>query len=518
MPQVKGFKVTRDGGLIIHKDIVAVAKDQSAQIPQTDTVYGAGFGDSITDTDRAVMASREPICHFLTFIVSADMIDKWFTIDDPDTEEADPALDRTVQTEFSKLHFKKQLRKAVESARVYGRALLVGGFNDAKTVADLAKPKALNAELLQLAVYPETYMQQKVKEFTVQAVDVNPVSPRYGQPEYYKLTRQSLNEAGQSVMDTFTIHWTRVCEIGDGTSVLDKIWDDMTCGRNIRWGAAQYMFRVGGVFPVLSFPAGTTAAELEAWGASGAFTNLMSRTYILLAQNHAQENDGMTFEFKGAAGSTLDPSPFYLQNIQQIAIATGYPQAKLIGAQAGAVTGSEVNQQEYYKAISRDQEAYCEDPIRWVISCLSNSGQIKLISTATDKKSNSNQLKHLKNLLKRALKRDYRHKVTEDYTITWNSAFELSEKDMAQMEEIYARANQARLEYMSIDEVRAERKDGPALDPLPNGAGEWKDAPEFGGEEFLVQSKQKMGKANAKPNTEEKPTDNPDDKSSSSSN
>jgi hypothetical protein len=511
LPSNPGFKVTKDGGLIIHPQL-ATANDQGIQIPQVDSAYGAGFGDSITDQDRAFAVSREPICHFLTFVVAADMIDKWFTIDDPDTEEADPALDRSVQAVFSELKFKRQLRKAVESARTYGRALLVGGFNDAKSVADLAKPKALNAKLLQLAVYPETYQQQKVKEFTVNSIDVDPISPRYGLPVTYKLTRASLNESGQQTSDTLIIHWSRVCEVGDGTSVLDKIWDDMTCGRNIRWGAAQYMFRVGGAFPVLSFPAGTSAAQLEAWGASGAFTNLMSRTYILLAQNSTTENDGMTFEFKGAAGSTLDPAPFYTQNIQQIAIATGYPQAKLIGAQAGAVTGSEVNQQEYYKAISRDQEAYCEEPIRWVINCLSESGQIGLIRTsaATDKQTPSYHLKLLKATLKRALKRDYRHKVTEQYTITWNSAFEMSEKDEAQIEYTHAQAQSQKLGWMSKDEIRAEE----GLDPLPNGAGEWKDQTDmFGGEEFLVKTNQKMKPKDERKPTAENPKDNPDNPS-----
>jgi hypothetical protein len=512
MPKTQGYKLTKDGGLIIHPGITG----DTLTSPGLDSEYGAGFGDAIGDVDRAGMVSREPICHFLTYIVAADMIDKWFTIDDPDTEEADPALDRTVQAAFTTLKFKRQLRKAVESARTYGRALLVGGFNDAKKTSDLATPKALNAKLMQLAVYPETFMQRKVKEFTVDSIDVDPISPRYGLPVTYKLQRTSLNESGQQTSDNLIVHYTRVCEVGDGTSVLDKIWDDMTCGRNIRWGAAQYIFRVGGAFPVLSFPAGTTATQLETWGASGAFTNLMSRTYILLAQNSLTENDGMTFEFKGAAGSTLDPAPFYTQNIQQIAIATGYPQAKLIGAQAGAVTGSEVNQQEYYKAISRDQENYCEEPIRWVIECLVDGGQISLIrsSTVTDKQTPSYHLKLLKNRLKRLVKHDYRHKITEQYTINWNSAFEMSDKDEAQIEYTHAQAQNQKLGWMSKDEIRAEE----GLDPLPDGAGEWKDAPDFGGEQFLVQSKQGMKKPNDKPSTTEKPSDNPDDKSSASSN
>lgn len=496
-----GYSVTKDNTLIIHPGV-----DGSISVPQVDTAYGAGFGDSITDQDRAFAACREPIAHFLTFIVAADMVDKWFTINDPDTEEADPALDRTIQEQLSKLKFKRQLRKAVESARTYGRALIVGGFNDAKTPTDLKLPRRKGAELMQVAVYPETYQQHKVKDFQVETVDANPVSPRFGLPQTYKLYRVSMNETGQAVSDNITVHYTRVCEVGDGTSVLDKIWDDMGCGRNIRWGAAQWMYRVGSGFPVVGFPAGTTAAQLQEWFASGMFDNLMSRTGIFIAQNSTQENTGMTFEFKGPAGQSLDPTPFYENNVKQMAIATGYPQAKLVGAQAGAVTGSEVNQQEYYKAVSRDQENYCEEPIRWVLECLAESGQIGLLKVASDKWG-FNFIRSLK----RYVKRDYRHKSVSNYVIEWNSAFELSDKDEAQVEFTHAQTQEKKLGWMSKDEVRAEE----GLDPLPDGAGEWKEAPEFGGEAFEVRAKTGM-KPNAKQT--EKPTDNPDGKSGSSSN
>lgn len=498
---VQGYTITKDNVMIIHPGIEGTI-DGGINVPQTDTMYGAGFGDSIGDSDRAFASCREPIAHFLTFIVAADMIEKWFSINDPETEEADPALDRSVQDEFTKLKFKRQLRVAVESARIYGRALLVGGFNDAKAPADLAKPKALGAQLMQLAVYPETYKQQKVKEFAVDSIDVNPVSTRYGQPLTYKLIRQSMNESGQATQDNIIVHWSRVCEVGNGTSVLDKVWDDMGCGRNIRWGAAQWMYRTGSGFPVVGFPSNTTKEQLQTFHESGLFNNLMSRTGIFIAQNSTQENTGMTFEFKGPAGQSLDPTPFYVQNIQQIAIATGYPQAKLIGAQAGAVTGSEVNQQEYYKAISRDQEFYCEEPIRWVLDQLSASGQISIIqSSGTADKKESSLVKQLKRLIKR----DYRHKTVSNYSITWNSAFELSDKDEAQIELQHVQANQGKLDYMSKDEVRAA--DG--LDPLPNGAGEWKEqqplgfSGQLGGQPFKVKTAQKMGNAN----NEQKPTE-----------
>lgn len=429
----KGFKATRDGGLMLYPSVAV----DSVKHPDVDTQNAAGFGNSISDVDRAFAASREPICHFLTYGVAADITEKWFTVDDPDTEEADPALDRGIQKAFHNLDFKKHLTDAVTQARIYKKSLLVCGFNDAKTTADLKNELRKGSELLQVAVYPKTFNELKNNDYTVDVKDENPESPRFGQPVIYKVDRGMGNY--------LYVHYTRCFELDYTASVLDCIWDDVTCGRNIRWGAAQWMYRTGGGFPVLGFPAGTKVDQLEAWCESGAFDNLMSRTYIAIAQNSVSDNDGMTFEFKGAAGHTLDPVPFFKSNIEQIAIATGIPQAKLVGAQAGAVTGSDVNMQDYYKVVSREQSRL-DTCIRWFIAKLAASGQISYIKQAET---------------------DGRHKTVQDYTINWVSAFELSDEAEAQVELARVQANVAKLDYMTVDEVRQENH----LKPLPNGEG-----------------------------------------------
>jgi hypothetical protein len=451
-----GYTVTKDNMMLIHPDIEGTV-DSGVKVPQIDTVYGAGFGDSINDNDRAFAACREPIAHFLTYGVANDITEKWFAINDPDTEEADPALDRTIQDVLTELKFKKNLTDAITQARIYKKSLLVCAFNDAKDVGSLSKPLSKGAELMQFAVYPSTMDSQQTKPWTVEQKDENENSPRFGLPIIYKLDRGS----GKFLF----VHYTRILEVDNEQSVLDAVWDDVGCGRNIRWGAAQWLYRTGSGFPVIGFPSSTTKEQLQAFHESGLFNNLMSRTGIFIAQNSVVENTGMTFEFKGPAGQSLDPQPFFQSNVEQIAIATGIPQAKLIGAQAGAVTGSDVNMQDYYKVVSREQNKY-EDVIRQVLTWLSESGQIGMIKTQTDK-PDTYHVSLLKRLLKRAIKRDYRHKTVGKYVIEWNSAFELSEKDTAAIEVEHTQACSNKLKYMTKDEVRAEE----GLDPLPNDEG-----------------------------------------------
>jgi hypothetical protein len=455
MPNPKGLRYTKDGGLIIHPAAALdTTEGSSIKIPQVDTALGAGFGDTIADEDRAFAASREPVAHFLTYGVAADVTDKWFHIDDPDTEEADPALDRTVQDALSQLKFKTRLTEALEQERIYGWSLIVGGFDDVQDINKLSTPLKQGSQLKQLAVYPSTKDGYKTKQAEVDRKDDDPSSPRFGEPTVYRLDRGS----GSYLY----VHYTRVCRVAtrsDESSVLDPVWDDLNCGRNIRWGAAQWMYRNGGGFPVIEFPAGTTVDKLEEWSASGAFADLMARTYICIAQNSPTENNGMKFHFEGAQGRALDPTSFFKTNIEQVSVATGIPQPKLVGAQAGAVTGSEVNMQDYYKVISRIQSGL-EDVVRWVVDKLADSGQLGLIKTGSDKDG------RIKQLFSRVFG-DYRHRTARTYTIEWNSAFELSSLDEARVEQLHAQANQAKLDYMQIDEVRAEEN----LDPLPNGEG-----------------------------------------------
>ena len=58
--------------------------------------------------------------------------------------------------------------------------------------------------------------------------------------------------------------------------------------------------------------------------------------------------------------------------------------------------------------------------------------------------------------------------VVVDYEIVWNSGFELSAIDEARADLIEEQANQTRLQYKTVDEVRSDNN----LDPLPLGQGE----------------------------------------------
>ncbi|MCJ7559170.1 DUF1073 domain-containing protein [Candidatus Bathyarchaeota archaeon] len=425
----------------------------SIRIPQTSTSLGAGFGDPITPDDLAFAAMREPVAGFLIYGVASDVVEKWFKVNDARTEGADPEFDAGVQVALRKLKFRMVLRQLVEYERLFGKALLVGGFSDVQEQAKLMAERRRGAEPLQLVAYPSA-------QYNVAARDEDLSSPRYGQPLTYRINTQS----GTSLI----VHYSRCFEAqtrSNGQSILTLIWDDLTCGRNIRWGVSQWIFRTGGGFPVIKFPkevggVPTTKEKLQEWANAKEWSDISHRTYICLI------NELMDFKFEGAQGAALNPEPFFDTNTKQIAKATGIPKSILEGAEAGALTGSEKNDQQYYKKISGIQVAF-EDVVRWVINLCLDAGLVKGVRTFTDQvRQPSGSV--LKRMLRRVIVQDVQDAAEDfEYVIEWSSAFELNALDEARTTVLVEQANQTRLQYRTVDEVRKMN----SLNPLPNGEG-----------------------------------------------
>ena len=418
MVRLLGFDITRatpGRGIILSQDALArLAVDQggSIRIPQASTAGGAGFGDVITDSDREWAVTREPVAYRVTYMVADDVFDKWFTVDDPKTEGGDPDLDRKIQVILRGLEAQSVLANALALERTYGWALVIGAFSDAHSTQDLEEELREGSELTDLAVYP------KIKVTSVER-DRDPESDRFGEPVIYNVDRGS----GRRLR----IHYTRVIHVQTrptGLSVLDPIWDDLTNLRNIRWGMGQTIYRYGSGFPVITLT-GKTLEQIQAYAEAGYFTNLMSRTYLL-------KNESIDIEFKGVAGSALNPEPYYKAVLENLSTGTGIPEAVLRGAQAGALTGSEVNEREYFKVISSIQskvEPYVRQLVSWVMK-----------QAGVD---------------------------VEDFEVNWEGGFQPSGKDMAATELMHQQARQIETSYKTLDEVRQTE----GLQDLPDGQG-----------------------------------------------
>jgi hypothetical protein len=268
---------------------------------------------------------------------------------------------------------------------------------------------------------------------TVQASDEDKdlESSRYGLPVLYTVNIKNIGKQ-------LKIHFSRVIHCATrllehpyrGMSVLEPVYDDLTVLRNIRWGLGQTIFRYGSGFPDVEVQDATNA-DLDKIEAGRQFKNLQARTYFL-------HNQKTKLEFKGVAGRALNPEPYYVPIMENISAGCGIPLAILRGAQAGALTGSEVNEREYFKLISDAQSRY-EPAIYQLIDALIECGQIR-----------------------------FKYGKRRDYRIVWLGGFELSDRDKAAVELQRAQARRLKTFWKTVDELRGEEM----LDPLPESSGD----------------------------------------------
>jgi len=404
-----------------------------------------GFGVTlISEGEMRFASQREPVIKWLTYWVAVDMFDNWIKIIDPKHPENN-ALDEAAQPVLKELDAKRQLTRLLQFERRYGTSIMLCGYtiDDGETwespIYDEHGNLNEGRQLLQITPYPWSKVNVTVH-------DENQTSLRYGWPQFYDIRRGG-NVIGSTET---TAHWSRVIhaatrideEVYEGTSVIYAIYDDAAGFRNARWAQYETMFRYGSGFPHFHFP-NATPKQVADWIAAGRFANVNARGFFV---STGVGDEAESVEFIGVKGVTLNPEPYNEMAAWNLSMASRIPQDVLKGVSAGRITGSEVNERAYFKFINAEQ-SNVEHIVRELIDRLIDTGQIRY----KDKR------------------RGRRGRPNKDYIIEWNYPQLTPERDQATINYLNERAQTERLEYLTIDEVRA--KADPPLPPLPNGEG-----------------------------------------------
>jgi phage-related protein (TIGR01555 family) len=377
-------------------------------IPRTPLSKGAKFGETITAQALTFAVRREPVAKKLVMDIAEDLFDKWFVVDEIAKSEQQTqqgkTLDENVQTVLEQLNAKSIFTRAVQHERRYGWSIVVLGFKDNAKLEEEAKNPT---EIDHLATYSP-------RAVTVDKEDEDAKSERFGLPVIYKIDR------GKN--QSMRVHYTRVLHIATrldehpwaGIPVLETIWDDMTVYRNMRWAAGQVYWRMPGLM-VFTLPKSYEAADVTSFLTSLGDPN--ARTLLALPEDKK-------LEILGAEGKVLSPEKFTNPILRSISMGAGIPKTKLEGTEAGAVTGSEVNQREYYKYLSDQQKGYENQTVGALIDLLMKIGQVT---------------------------------PDIDYKITWANSFQLDTATEKAAQLADAQAAVLELKYSMIDEVRARR-------------------------------------------------------------
>jgi phage-related protein (TIGR01555 family) len=385
------------------------------------------FGGLIEDADLLFAVKREPASYRVIFMVAQDVWDNGFTIQNLTTPK-DTELNNFIQKEFERLKAKYYLTRLTIYERLYGWSILALGFSDYGE--NLESPLTNPVELKDLEIYSKTQIQ-RVDE------DTESESPRYGLPEYYNL-RTSVAD----VQQTKRLHWTRCIHAAtrlidhkwQGLSALSPIYDDSVAARYIRWSIAIIMLHSGFLDVQLTK---ADSNKIDAFIASRQFDNLNANKYFV-------HNENQSLDFKGAGATALNPGNYLQPSMEAISGGTGIPEPILKGAQAGALTGSEVNERSYFKMVS-DVQTCWEDILRQLINAI--------------------------------LKIKYGDSEIPEYAVKWNPSFELTEEEKTHIELYKSETAKNLTVLMTPDEIRKSLYN---LEALPNGQGNTLISPQQG--------------------------------------
>lgn len=428
-----------------------------------------GYGATISDENRLFYSTREPVGVWWVVRVAQDIWDNWFRIKNV-ADKDDETLNQSIQKELLALKAKEKLPRETIFERRYGTGILLLSYTGFGSETDWETPlyeldaagnppKRLGGgkKLLQITPHPWTKVE-------VSELDNNESSLRCGLPLYYTITigsntGSSTTPTGKERADIIKVHWTRIIHDAprldehtyEGVPAIDAIFDDLIGGRNARWAAYESYYRHGTGFPVVKTKA--TKAENEAWIAAGGLSDYLHvRGYFVC---HVDED----FKFVGAEGAVLNPNTYFDMYFTFIAAATGVAKDTLQGVSAGRVTGSEVNERQYYKSISLHQNQK-EPMLRELIDRLIQTGQVDF---------------------------------NGEYEVEWIDPFEVNPQDKAAIEFMQARTT-ALQTYMTVNEIRAkygmepiEGGDVLMLQPGQFGAGG------FGGQPSTTQKEPEKG-------------------------
>ena len=341
-----------------------------------------------------------------------DIFDKWFEVEPLEKGVDKEKFNEDVQKVLLELNAKDVFTQAAAFERAYGWSIVVLGYKDKG--ATLKDPVDTVEKIEGLMAYGPTLIVD-VK------VDENKESSRFGLPEIYKIKISEREEA--------EVHYSRVIHFATrlldhpwkSLSVLEPVWDDLTVIRNMAWGMGQTLYRYGPGFPVITIKGAKTADDLRRWAEE--WGPLTARTSMF-------KTDKQEIEFKGLAGRALDPEPYYSAIMERISAGSGIPKPMIIGAQAGQLAGSEVNEREYFKLISDCQSRY-EQGIMDLIDKLMKTEQIP----------------------------------DEHYKINWLGGFEVNPRDKAAAELDRIRGLQIMTDWMTVNEIREAEK----LERVPGG-------------------------------------------------
>ena len=311
----------------------------------------------------------------------------------------------TLQQKRRVFHYLERIDKLAGIGE-YGVLLL--GTDDVRKEEDLAKPMATLRRGLDSLLYLAPFSQGSA---IIDEIETDSASERFGLPSIYNVTISSGNARINSQQIAATkqvrIHWTRLIHVAEGltendylgTPRLKPVFNRIYDIAKIAGGSAEIFWQAAKRIMVLQGKDGFTAVDSD-----DALTAMMDE----LIHGMRRVIDVQGYDVKTLDPTDVKPDEAFRVCLALVSSATGIPQRILLGSEQGKMAST-------------------QDEINW-------NGRI------ADRQLNYAEQVILRPFIDRLLRVKVLPPPGNEYTITWPSLFELSDKEKAQIGLLKARA------------------------------------------------------------------------------
>lgn len=310
------------------------------------TTHSFKFGADIPLQDLKILSDREPISHFLTWIVADNTIKSWFRVVPSMGEEAgvpDPKIDNSFQNAFDETDAKFALYEGLGYCLRDGWSVVVP-LDD-----------------------PQSELGFMFEAFEVENIQINWDKSQWIPKSYYLYRR--VGDRGASRAPVGEVDAEHVIHLivkpgvtkWQGKSELEVIYDDQTILRNMRWGMGQTLVRTGSGFPDITVK-GKVDRDYLLEVKNQYLTDLSARTGFV-------HDEDIQMQFIGASAATLNPREYHDPIVEHICAAKGIPRAILMGDPSGATASGEVNERGFFSVIESLQlrlAKYAKQMIKYI--------------------------------------------------------------------------------------------------------------------------------------------------------
>lgn len=295
--------------------------------------------DDITDKDIERIAKRDELGNATWVRRSGGIFNKWL---EPKADT--PELEQEIRDLFERLKVKGVTKAAYILAKVYGYGAITigleGGDEDLSNAP--GNPKGI--------AYLHAISKKIVKEMVR---DLDPRSPTYGDIKTYILTIPDGEKTIDIEVDAGRmIHWVNPSIDGDpkGMSIYEPLYDKFLMKKNMDFAVGETLYRNARPWPTLEVPMDADDTEVD--DAEATFQNINARSWFIIPP-------GYKFDVK-ATNNALNPQPYLDYMLTTLAAGAFGSKVAMLGTEAGAVTGSEINMHEYYSTIADEQSNFVE--------------------------------------------------------------------------------------------------------------------------------------------------------------